>query len=112
MGWLAWNRNAIMQCVAAIAKAQRARRDGYAAIGMARRVTSRPAVTALRRVAGTACEEHQTMGCLPVPLFFLLGFGLGLAIDGQRGALWGAGIGLALGLAGMGWLVMLLRRRR
>lgn len=34
------------------------------------------------------------MGGLPVPLFFLLGFGLGLAIDGQRGA---------LGLAGMLW---------
>lgn len=52
------------------------------------------------------------MGCLPVPLFFLLGFGLGLAIGGQRGALWGAGIGLTLGLAGMGWIVVLLRRRR
>lgn len=52
------------------------------------------------------------MGCLPVPLFFLLGVGLGLAIDGQRGALWGAGIGLAPGLAGMGWLAVLLRLRR
>ncbi|HEX5305368.1 MAG TPA: hypothetical protein VFW82_04710 [Dyella sp.] len=52
------------------------------------------------------------MGCLPVPLFFLLGFGLGELIDGDRGALWGAAIGLALGLAGMGWFVMLLRRRR
>ncbi len=52
------------------------------------------------------------MGCLPVPLLFLLGFGIGYLVDGQRGALWGGGIGLLLGLAGMGWFVMLLRRRR
>jgi len=57
-------------------------------------------------------RESLTVGCLPVPLLFLLGFGLGYAIDGQRGAMWGAGIGLVLGLAGMGWLVVLLRRRR
>ncbi|MCX7514871.1 hypothetical protein [Frateuria sp. STR12] len=52
------------------------------------------------------------MGCLPVPLFFLLGFGIGYALNGTTGALWGAGIGLALGLAGMGWLIRLMRSRR
>lgn len=52
------------------------------------------------------------MGCLPVPLFFLLGFGIGYAVDGAQGALWGAGIGLGLGLAGMGWMIRLMRSRR
>lgn len=52
------------------------------------------------------------MGCLPVPLLFLLGFGIGYLADGQRGALWGAGIGLLLGLAAMSWFVVLMRRRR
>jgi hypothetical protein len=49
------------------------------------------------------------MGCLPVPLFFLLGFGIGYAVRGGPGALWGAGIGLALGLAGTGWMIRLMR---
>lgn len=52
------------------------------------------------------------MGCLPVPLFLALGLGIGYAVGGERDALWGAGIGLALGLAAMGWFVALLRRRR
>jgi hypothetical protein len=52
------------------------------------------------------------MGCLPVPLFFLLGFGIGYAIDGTSGALWGAGAGLVLGIAGMGWMIHLMRGRR
>ena len=52
------------------------------------------------------------MGCLPVPLFFLLGFGVGYPVDGAQGALWGAGIGLDLGLAGMGWMIRLMRSRR
>lgn len=56
--------------------------------------------------------ECHTVGCLPLPLFFLLGVGLGYAVDGKHGALWGAGIGLVLGLAGMGTLVVLLRRGR
>jgi hypothetical protein len=51
------------------------------------------------------------MGCLPVPLFFLLGFGIGYAVRGGPGALWGAGIGLALGLAGTGWMIRLMRGR-
>ena len=52
------------------------------------------------------------MGCLPLPLLFLAGFGLGWLIDGASGALWGAGIGLVLGLAAMGWLVRAIRGRR
>ncbi|WP_424683593.1 hypothetical protein [Frateuria sp. YIM B11624] len=52
------------------------------------------------------------MGCLPVPLFFLFGFGIGYAVDGAHGAVWGAGIGLGLGLAGMGWMIRLMRSRR
>jgi len=54
----------------------------------------------------------RSMGCLPVPLFFLLGFGIGYAVDGATGALWGAGIGLVIGLAGMGWMIRLMRGRR
>ncbi|MBU6247498.1 MAG: hypothetical protein KGN77_07050 [Xanthomonadaceae bacterium] len=52
------------------------------------------------------------MGCLPLPLLFLAGFGLGWLIDGATGALWGAGIGLLLGLLAMSWLVRAIRRRR
>jgi len=49
------------------------------------------------------------MGCLPVPLFFLIGFGVGYLVDGQHGALWGAGIGLAVGLIGMGIMIKAMR---
>ena len=49
------------------------------------------------------------MGCLPVPLFFLIGFGVGYLIDGQHGALWGAGIVLAVGLIGMGVMIKAMR---
>jgi len=52
------------------------------------------------------------MGCLPVPSLFLLGFGIGYAVDGASGALWGAGTGLGLGLIGMGWMIRLMRGRR
>ncbi|UGB37139.1 hypothetical protein [Frateuria soli] len=52
------------------------------------------------------------MGCLPVPLSFLLGFGIGYVVNGTQGALWGAGAGLLVGIAGMGWLVHLMRGRR
>ncbi len=52
------------------------------------------------------------MGCLPIPLLFLLGFGLGYAVAGPSGALWGAGIGLILGLAGLGWMIRAMRSRR
>ena len=38
------------------------------------------------------------MGCLPLIALFVLGTGIGYGLDGRLGALWGAGIGLALGL--------------
>lgn len=52
------------------------------------------------------------MGCLPMPLLFLLGFGSGYLIDGRAGALVGAGLGLLLGLLAVGWLVRTMRGRR
>ncbi|QNK01119.1 hypothetical protein [Dyella telluris] len=52
------------------------------------------------------------MGCLPLPILFVLGFLIGRAVAGNNGALWGAGIGLALGLLLGGLLVMLIRRKR
>ncbi len=52
------------------------------------------------------------MGCLPIPLFFLVGFGIGYVVDGQGGALWGAGIGLLVGLVGTGVMIRALRNRR
>jgi len=54
-------------------------------------------------------QQDPRMGCLPVPLFFLLGVGIGYAVAGQNGALWGAGIGLVAGLIGMAILVKALR---
>lgn len=38
------------------------------------------------------------MGCLPLPLFMLIGFGIGYAIDDRVGSVWGGGIGLLVGL--------------
>jgi len=55
------------------------------------------------------CFQETHMGCLPVPLFFLIGFGVGYLVDGQHGALWGAGIGLAVGLIGMGIMIKAMR---
>ena len=52
------------------------------------------------------------MGCLPLLLLFPLGAGVGYLCGGAAGALWGAGAGLVLGLAAMGWLVRILRGRR
>lgn len=49
------------------------------------------------------------MGCLPVPLFFLAGIGIGYAVDSQTGALWGAGIGLLVGLLAMAALIKAMR---
>ena len=51
------------------------------------------------------------MGCLPVLLLFPLGFGLGYLFGGASGSLWGAGIGLLLGLGSMAVFVRGLRRR-
>ena len=52
------------------------------------------------------------MGCLPVMLLFVLGFGLGYLLDGRGGAIWGAGIGLVLGALLGVLLTRLLRGRR
>jgi hypothetical protein len=52
------------------------------------------------------------MGCLPLPLLFLLGCGIGYLIDDRTGAVWGAGIGLLLGVTAMGWLIRAMRGRR
>jgi hypothetical protein len=52
------------------------------------------------------------MGCLPLPLFFILGVVIGNAFWGNTGVLWGAGIGLALGLAFTGAFIALLRGKR
>ncbi len=52
------------------------------------------------------------MGCLPVLLLFPLGFGIGYLVGGDRGGLWGAGIGLLLGVLAMAWFVKALRGRR
>ncbi|OZB60068.1 MAG: hypothetical protein B7X33_05870 [Lysobacterales bacterium 13-68-4] len=66
--------------------------------------------------AGAHCpppkDWRRSIGCLPIPLLFLAGFGLGWLIGGATGALWGAGIGLVLGLLAMGWLVRAIRGRR
>jgi chromate transport protein ChrA len=50
------------------------------------------------------------MGCLPLLLLFPLGFGIGYLIAGPRGALWGAGIGVLLGVLAMGLFIKALRR--
>lgn len=52
------------------------------------------------------------MGCLPLLLLFPLGAGIGYVVVGEIGALWGAGIGVALRAVLMGLLIRFLRRRR
>ncbi|MHB1056977.1 MAG: hypothetical protein ACYC0F_03715 [Rhodanobacter sp.] len=52
------------------------------------------------------------MGCLPILLLFPLGFGVGYLVAGNLGALWGAGIGLSLGLLMMILFIKALRGRR
>ena len=52
------------------------------------------------------------MGCLPVLLLFPLGFGIGYLAGGDVGGLWGAGIGLLLGVVAMVLFVKALRGRR
>ena len=51
------------------------------------------------------------MGCLPILLLFPLGFGLGYLVGGDTGALWGAGIGLLLGVLAMMLFIKALRGR-
>ncbi|OOG37592.1 hypothetical protein B0E52_15020 [Rhodanobacter sp. C06] len=52
------------------------------------------------------------MGCLPIPILFVLGVLVGDWLWGDTGALWGAGIGLLLGLVLFGVFILKLRRRR
>lgn len=52
------------------------------------------------------------MGCLPLPILFILGLLIGRAVDGTTGALWGAGIGLVLGIVLGGAFIALIRRKR
>jgi LPXTG-motif cell wall-anchored protein len=51
------------------------------------------------------------MGCLPLPVLFVLGFLAGRYFGGDQGALWGAGIGLAAGLLLAGLFIVVVRRR-
>lgn len=52
------------------------------------------------------------MGCMPLPLLFLLGTGIGYLVDSRVGALWGAGIGFAVGLAATATFIAKLRGKR
>lgn len=49
------------------------------------------------------------MGCLPIIVLFLAGFGIGYVADGRAGAMWGAGIGLLVGLLAGIAVVLYLR---
>ncbi|AFC87362.1 LPXTG cell wall anchor domain-containing protein [Frateuria aurantia] len=52
------------------------------------------------------------MGCLPLPLTFALGAGLGYLADRENGALWGAAAGIMIGLLASTGVILYLRRRR
>ncbi len=52
------------------------------------------------------------MGCLPVLLLFALGLGVSYVLGGEVGGVWGAGIGVALGLLVMILLLRAVRLRR
>lgn len=49
------------------------------------------------------------MGCLPIIALFVIGTGIGYWLDGPTGAVWGAGVGIALGIAAGAALVFILR---
>jgi hypothetical protein len=73
----------------------------------------KPASATLPRLK-TRCHDRQggsTMGCLPLPVLFVLGFLIGRTMGGDQGALWGAGAGLALGLLLAGIFIVVVRRR-
>jgi hypothetical protein len=57
-----------------------------------------------------AMLEETAMGCLPLPLLFLLGALIGRYVDGNVGMLWGAGIGLLLGIVSAGLFIWIIRR--
>lgn len=50
------------------------------------------------------------MGCLPIIILFILGSALGWWLGDETGAVWGAGIGLAVGIVSGFLLVVILRR--
>lgn len=50
------------------------------------------------------------MGCLPIIILFVLGTGVGWWLDGATGAVWGAGVGIAIGIVAGSILVFMLRR--
>lgn len=52
------------------------------------------------------------MGCLPVMLLFVAGFGIGFLFDGRTGALVGAGVGLLVGVLVAGLFTHMMRGRR
>jgi len=52
------------------------------------------------------------MGCLPLLIFFPLGFGTGYWLGGSHGALWGSGAGLLLGFVSVGLIIRAMRSRR
>ena len=52
------------------------------------------------------------MGCFPLILLFALGTGIGYVSAGRAGALWGAGIGLLLGIVSGVAMVHWMRGKR
>lgn len=52
------------------------------------------------------------MGCLPLPILFLLGAFVGRMLGGNEGMLCGSGIGLTLGLASASLFIWLVRRNK
>jgi hypothetical protein len=54
--------------------------------------------------------EGRAMGCLLLPLLFVAGVLIGNMFWGNNGALWGAGIGLVLGLVFTAAFIVVLRR--
>jgi hypothetical protein len=56
--------------------------------------------------------EDAVMGCLPLPVLFVLGALIGRHVNGNAGMLWGSGIGLLLGFASAAVFIWLIRRGR
>lgn len=53
------------------------------------------------------------MGCFPLLALFVLGTGIGYAVDGRAGAVWGAGAGVLAGVvAGLALMWVMRRSRR
>jgi len=57
-------------------------------------------------------DEDIFMGCLPLPVLFVLGALIGRYVGSDNGMLWGSGIGLLLGIVSAGVFVWLIRRGR